>query len=55
MVALGKVVYALANAGMGVEFIEVEPNRQFILEKRIAQLRDRERPPQWHLAMPQPL
>jgi hypothetical protein len=33
LVALGKVVYALPNAGMGVVFIEVEPNHQFILEK----------------------
>ena len=42
-VALGKVVYALPNAGMGVVFTEIEPNYQFILEKWIAQLRDRRR------------
>ena len=42
-VALGKVVYALPNAGIGVVFIEVEPKHQFLLEKWIAQLRDRER------------
>lgn len=39
-VALGKVVYGLSNAGIGVVFTEIDPNRQFILEKWIAQLRD---------------
>ena len=40
-VALGKVVFALPNAGTGVVFTEIEPNHQFILERWIAQLRDR--------------
>lgn len=42
-VAQGKVVYALSNAGIGVVFTEIDPNRQFILEKWIAQLRDSKR------------
>lgn len=42
-IALGKVVYASPNAGVGVAFIEIEPNHQFILEKWIARLRARER------------
>ena len=45
-VALGKVVYSVSSAGIGVigvVFIEIEPSHQFILEKWIAQLRDRER------------
>lgn len=39
-VALGKIVYALPNAGMGVLFTEIEPNYQLVLESWIAQLRD---------------
>jgi len=39
-VALGKVVYALSNAGMGVVFTEIDLNHQLILEEWIAQLRD---------------
>ena len=39
-IALGKVVYALSNAGIGVVFTEIDVNHQFILEKWIAQLRD---------------
>lgn len=37
--ALGKVVYALSNAGIGVVFTEIDFNHQLILEKWIAQLR----------------
>jgi|SRR5215472_707874 len=40
-VALGRVVYALPNAGIGVVFTEIEPNHQFILEKWITQVRGR--------------
>lgn len=40
-VALGKIVYALPNAGMGVVFTEIEPNHQLVLEGWIAQVRDR--------------
>jgi hypothetical protein len=39
-IALGKVVYALSNAGIGVVFTEIDLNHQLILEKWIAQLRD---------------
>lgn len=39
-IALGKVVYALSNAGIGVVFTEIDVNHQLILEKWIAQLRD---------------
>ena len=42
-VALGRVVYALPNGGIGVVFTEIEPHHQFILEEWIAQLRDRKR------------
>lgn len=42
-VALGKIVYALPNAGMGVVFTEIEPNYQLVLENWIAQLRDSRR------------
>jgi hypothetical protein len=38
--ALGKVVYAFSNAGIGVVFTDTDPNCQLILEKWIAQLRD---------------
>jgi hypothetical protein len=45
--ALGKVVYALSNAGIGVVFTEIDLNHQLILEKWIAQPRDsRGRPPE---------
>lgn len=39
-IALGKVVYALSNAGIGIVFTEIDLNHQLILEKWIAQLRD---------------
>ena len=42
-VALGKVVYALSNAGTGVVFTEIDFKHQLILEDWIAQLRDSER------------
>jgi len=38
--ALGKVVYASQDQGMGVEFTEIEPNDQLVLEKWIGRLRD---------------
>ena len=38
--ALGKVVYASPNAGMGVEFTDIEPNDQLVLERWIGRLRD---------------
>jgi len=38
--AIGKVVYASPNAGMGVEFTEIEPNDQVVLERWIGRLRD---------------
>jgi hypothetical protein len=38
--ALGRVVYARENAGMGVAFTEIEPNQQVVLEKWFAELRD---------------
>lgn len=38
-IALGKVVYALSNAGIGVVFTEIDFNHKLILEKWIAQLR----------------
>lgn len=40
-IALGRVVYALPNAGIGVVFTEIEPNHQSILEKWITQVRGR--------------
>lgn len=39
-VALGKVVYALSNSGIGVVFTEIDTNHQLTLENWIAQLRD---------------
>src|ERR1700686_774967 len=39
-VALGKVVYALQNAGMGILFTKIEPNDQLVLDKWIAERRD---------------
>ena len=38
--ALGKVVYALPNAGMGILFTKIEPNDQLVLDKWIAERRD---------------
>lgn len=38
--ALGKVVYASSNTGMGVEFTEIGPNDQLVLEEWIGRLRD---------------
>lgn len=38
--ALGKVIYARPNAGMGVLFTSIQPNDQLLLEKWIAELRD---------------
>jgi hypothetical protein len=38
--ALGKVVYALQNAGMGILFTKIEPNDQLVLDKWIAERRD---------------
>jgi len=38
-VALGKVVYALADGEMGIAFIRVEQNDQIILEKWITEQR----------------
>jgi hypothetical protein len=37
--ALGRVVYARSNAGMGVVFTSIQPNDQLVLEKWIAELR----------------
>ena len=38
--ALGKVVYAGANAGMGIFFTQIEPNHQLVLEKWVDELRE---------------
>ena len=38
--ALGKVVYALQNEGMGILFTKIEPNDQLVLDKWIAERRD---------------
>jgi hypothetical protein len=38
--ALGKVVYARQNEGMGIHFTNIEPNDQFVLDKWIAERRD---------------
>ena len=38
--ALGKVVYAQQNAGMGILFTRIEPNDQLLLDKWIAERRD---------------
>jgi PilZ domain len=40
-IALGRVVYASADAGIGVVFTEIEPSHQSILEKWITQVRRR--------------
>jgi len=37
--ALGKVIYARQNAGMGIFFTRIEPNGQTVLDKWIAELR----------------
>src|SRR6266404_1381659 len=37
--ALGKVVYARQNEGMGIHFTNIEPNDQLVLDKWIAELR----------------
>jgi hypothetical protein len=37
--ALGRVVYARSNAGMGIVFTSIESNDQLLLEKWIAELR----------------
>jgi len=37
--ALGKVIYARQNAGMGILFTRIEPNDQLVLDKWIAELR----------------
>jgi hypothetical protein len=37
--ALGKVVYALQNTGMGIHFTKIEPNEQSVLDKWIAERR----------------
>lgn len=39
-VALGKIVYASTQGGMGVAFAEIDPNHQLVLENWIAQLRN---------------
>jgi hypothetical protein len=39
--ALGKVVYARPNAGMGIVFTRIELNDQVVLDKWIAELRDK--------------
>ena len=38
--ALGKVVYARQNHGMGINFTNIEPNDQSVLDKWIAERRD---------------
>ena len=38
--ALGRVIYAQSNSGMGVVFTSIQPNDQLLLEKWIAELRD---------------
>lgn len=37
--ALGKVIYARQNVGMGILFTRIEPNDQSVLDKWIAELR----------------
>jgi hypothetical protein len=39
--ALGKVAYAQPNAGMGIVFTRIEPNDQLVLDKWIAEPRDK--------------
>jgi PilZ domain-containing protein len=39
--ALGRVAYVQPNAGMGIVFTRIDPDDQLILEKWIAELRDR--------------
>ena len=38
--ALGKVVHARQNSGMGILFTKIEPNDQLVLDKWIAERRD---------------
>jgi PilZ domain len=38
--ALGTVVYARQNHGMGIHFAHIEPNHQLVLDKWIAERRD---------------
>ncbi len=37
--ALGRVVYARSNEGMGIVFTSIQPNDQLVLDKWIAELR----------------
>jgi hypothetical protein len=37
--ALGKVVYAQLDSGMGIVFTSIQPNDQLVLDKWIAELR----------------
>jgi len=37
---LGRVVYARQNEGMGIQFTNIEPNDQLVLDKWIAERRD---------------
>jgi hypothetical protein len=37
--ALGRVVYAQSNGGIGIVFTSIQPNDQLILDKWIAELR----------------
>jgi PilZ domain-containing protein len=43
-VALGRVSYAIPNSGMGIVFTNVQPGDELILEKWIAEMRDKEQP-----------
>jgi PilZ domain len=38
--ALGKVIYARHNAGMGILFTKIEPNDQLVLDKWVGERRD---------------
>lgn len=40
-VASGRVAFVLPSTGMGILFTQIEPDNQLILEKWIAELRDR--------------
>jgi PilZ domain len=42
--AFGRVAYARPNAGMGVVFTRIEGNNQSVLEKWIAEIRDKRGP-----------
>jgi PilZ domain len=39
-IALGKVVHARQNSGMGILFTRIDPNDQLVLDKWIAERRD---------------